>query len=131
MDGDGCKNAEDPDDDGDGLADAVDPCDLLGGPTGCPLAARTVTLKYARATRRISGRLACPTKACVGRVRITLRRVRPGADPVVVRVTTSATGTYARTLRLPRGQYYVEVAASTVADLARCAAARSGTLRVR
>lgn len=118
--------ARDGDTDGDGLLDSGDGCPTVASsnPTGCPTASRKVSLKWAKAKKRLETRITSPVKACSSRARVVLWRVRPQRDVKVVGVTATASGRYRFKVR-QGARYYVTVPPSYSSGVAECARATS------
>jgi subtilisin family serine protease len=124
-----------PDDDGDGVADVDDACpSLVGGGTasGCPDAAGSVRLRYARKRERFKGRLRYRTAAaCASRRPVTLWKQRRGRDAKLTTITSRPDGSFRIAVQAGRGRYYAKLLGSIVPDIAACAPARSPLIRVR
>ena len=124
-----------PDDDGDGVADVDDACpSLAGGGTasGCPDAAGSVRLRYARKRERFKGRLRYRTAAaCASRRPVTLWKQRRGRDAKLTTITSRPDGSFRIAVQAGRGRYYAKLLGSIVPDIAACAPARSPLIRVR
>ncbi len=119
------------DTDGDGLDDAVDGCPAVasGNPTGCPTAARAVSLRWLAGARRLQARVTSPVDACAARARIKLFLDRRGGPDKLLASDASSRGR--QRFRVPRGaRYYVKVSASYSPGVAECATAVSRTVRV-
>lgn len=119
------------DTDGDGLDDAVDGCPAVASanPTGCPTAARSVSLTWLAGKRRLEARVSSPVVACAARARIKLFLDRRGATDKLLASDASSRGRHR--FRVAAGaRYYVKVSASYSPGVAECATARSRTVRV-
>jgi len=129
--GDGIGDVCDRNDDNDPRSDTVDVCDFMFGKTvsGCPLAARTLTLKYSAGAFR--GRLRAPeVQRCHAYRKVQIRKVDAGPDTLLATRFTQVDGTYV----LPRvrkpGTYYARAARTALPDLAECQGVESARLRL-
>jgi hypothetical protein len=121
----GCEVA---DGDRDGVDDTLDACRLqtgAGTSSGCPLAARTIRLRYLASKSRFAGHLASREPACLAGKRVSIFRRVKGRDPRVARATTSAKGIFSKRKRVPDGAYYAAVDKEVLPNLAECGQARS------
>jgi subtilisin family serine protease len=121
-----------PDDDGDGVFDADDACPTLAGggtASGCPRAARTLTLAYDAASGRFNGALDAPSaQGCESGRQVTLWRQQPGADQVAGSASTVSGGAYSVDAPAEGGTYYAEADPETIVNVADCARATSETV---
>ena len=124
-----------PDDDGDGVPDVDDACpSLAGGGTasGCPNAAGSVRLRYAKKRERFKGHLRYPTAAaCASRRPVTLWRQRRGREAKVAMTTSRPDGSFQMAVQSRHGRYYVKLRGSIVPQIASCASVRSRRIQAR
>ena len=114
------------DTDGDGLDDLVDGCPTVASsnPTGCPSAARSVSLKWLAGKQRLQVQVSSGVAGCSQRARIALFRVRPNRDVKVFGGSVSYSGRLRITVA--RGsRYYVTVPQSYASGVAECGPAES------
>jgi hypothetical protein len=119
------------DSDGDGLDDLVDGCPTVASanPTGCPSATRTARLRWLEGRDRLEARVLSPEQTCASRARVSLWRVRRGADVKVEGANASYAGRQ-RFRAVRRATYYVTVSASYSSGRAECLGAVSRKVRV-
>ncbi len=123
------------DEDADGVNDAADACpaaDGGGNASGCPSAARTLTLKYSARRKRFTGTLVAPGFAdCHQSRAVSVWMKRAGVDKQVGQPTTDTNGKYSLDTRgKPRKRYYAQVDEEVIAPVAQCEAATSPTIKV-
>ena len=134
QDGDADGDACDPNDDNDALDDGNDSCRIVAAATssGCPVAPRSVSLRYRSRRGDFTGRLTSPEPQCTSSITVMVTKKRPGADLEMGQATTGQTGKYRLHRRVTRGRYYAVVDVGVVPDVAECAGAVSAPpLRVR
>ena len=118
------------DTDGDGLDDLVDGCPRVASSnsTGCPSAARSVSLMWLRSKQRLQAQVSSPVPGCYQRARVALWRVRANRDYKVFGGTTSFGGRIR--VEVARGStYYVTVSPSYASGIAECGQAESRKVR--
>ncbi len=127
--GDAC----DADDDNDTVADDSDSCRVLSAdtPSGCPTAARELTLTYSKAKKRFKGSLTASEQSCVDSDSVTVWKQVKGDDTKVGQDEVNADGKYSVAKRGRPGKYYATVPERVSSDVAVCGAATSPTLRLR
>ncbi len=117
---------------GDALGNTVDGCPAAAASTasGCPSVGRTASLRYAKATRKLTAVVRSDASGCRAGAKVALFRARPGKDTKLVVSTTTSQGR--KTWKAPKagGRYYVRVASSYAAGQAECGRARSTKARV-
>ena len=121
------------DSDADGVPAVSDSCPTLTGnsASGCPPAARSLTLGYSAKKRTFKGKVASVTAECIEDVVVAILRQRSSGDVEIGRTATGPTGTYKLRKRAKSGKYYARGAADVLPHVAECAAAVSPTRRVR
>ncbi len=121
----------DPDPDDDGVAGEADRCPEIAGTTadGCPKVGAEVTLTYRAAAEKFRG-IVTAGSGCGTARKMTLYRVRTGADARVDTATTNDEGSYVIARDARAGRYYAKAAPKDV-ESARCLASTSPTIRVR
>lgn len=90
---------------------------------------RSLSIRYRR--KAFKGKVTSAKSPCVAFERVLVLRKKAGADPVVGRDTTSATGAYSVRERRADGRYYAQVARTAETGSGYCLAASSKRLRVR
>ena len=124
-----------PDDDGDAVPDVDDACPSLAGggnASGCPNAAGSVRLRYARKRERFKGRILYPTAAaCASRRQVTLWKQRRGRDAKVAGTTSRSNGTFRIAVQPGPGRYYVKLRGSIAPQIASCASVKSRRIQAR
>nr|WP_242498072.1 thrombospondin type 3 repeat-containing protein [Nocardioides glacieisoli] len=126
--GDAC----DLDIDGDGLGNSTDGCARTAAATetGCPAVGRTASLRYAKATKKLTAVVRSDMPSCRADAKVTLFRSKPGKDTKLVVGTTTSKGRWTRKAPKVAGRYYVKVASSYATGEAECGRARSKKERV-
>ena len=121
------------DSDADGVPAVSDSCPSLAGNTasGCPPAARSLTLGYSTKKRKFKGRITSVPPQCGGGIVVTMIRERSSGDVEIGQATTAATGAYELKKRAKPGKYHASVGVDIAPDVAECAAAVSPTKRLR
>jgi hypothetical protein len=117
--------------DGDYVKVPTDKCPTLRAFTtnGCPLRARTLTLKAKYGPRRVVGRLyASGYPALYAGRTVVIWRKQPGPDKKLATRTTNSLGKFK--LKVAMGRYYATSAALLVPTAGQVGAARSTTVRV-
>jgi subtilisin-like proprotein convertase family protein len=130
--GDAYGDVCDSNDDNDPRSDANDACDFLFGKTvsGCPLAARSVTLNYSAGAFR--GKLRAPAvQRCYAYRKVQIRRADAGPDTLLSTRQTQIDGTYVWPRVRKPGTYYARAARSPLPDLAECQGVESARLTLR
>ena len=130
TDGDSEGDACDSDDDNDTVVDGSDSCRTLAAstPSGCPAAARSLTLSYSKSKRAFKGVLAAPESSCIGNDLVTVWKRVGGDDVKIGTDEVNGQGKYVLPKRGRPGKYY-----ATVNELAvpACGSATSPILRLR
>jgi hypothetical protein len=122
------------DDDADGVPEGTDRCPAISSATqsGCPEAARALTLKYSAKRERFTGKLtATGPPECVDSKDVSIFRKVNGPDKHVGDTTTKPSGKYKLAKHAKRGKYYSSVDQTVVPNVAQCEAATSPVKRVR
>lgn len=130
--GDALGDVCDSNDDNDPRSDANDACDFIYGKTvsGCPSAARSVTLSYSAGAFR--GKLRAPgVQRCYAYRKVQIRKVDAGPDTRLSTRLTEIDGTYVWPRVRKPGTYYARAARTTIPNLAECARAESAKLTLR
>jgi subtilisin-like proprotein convertase family protein len=119
------------DPDNDGLDVPPDACPTISAatPSGCPLSTGSLTAKYRHG--KFKGTLSSSNAVCKASRAVTVFKKRSGPDKRVGVTTTSSDGTYRLTRAKHAGRYYTTTPRVVVANAADCAAAQSGTFRIR
>lgn len=117
--------------DRDDVKDNDDLCSDVKGvaPHGCPIRGRTVSISYNQTAKEFRGILRCtaaPRCADVEPVRIY--KVQAGADALISRTYTNATGNYAVPKLSVGGTYYAVAPKVVEEGVAECRRAQSGNL---
>jgi len=121
-------NESDIDQDFKGTTDA---CPTLHGLTadGCPLRARTLSLKARYGPTRLKGKLVAPGyPALYAGLKVKIWKKRPGPDKKVGAKITNSNGKF--TIRVGSGRYYATAPARLVASAGEVTATRSRTVGV-
>lgn len=125
------------DTDGDGITDGLDKCFSVAGDgeSGCPTAARTLTLKLKK-PKTFKGKLAAPTKqACSQDQKVTILRVQGSKAKKVAKGKTKASGAFkAKAKKTPaKGRYVARVKTKVLPSpvSAECLPAESAALKVK
>jgi subtilisin-like proprotein convertase family protein len=130
-DGDSLGDICDSDDDNDLRLDTKDSCDFMYGKTvsGCPSAARTVTLSYSSGAFR--GKLRCPgVQRCSAYRKVQIWR-GSGRDTRLSIREARADGTFVWPRARRAGTYYALAVRGALPNVAECARAKSALLTLR
>ena len=133
TDSDAQGDACDTDDDNDTVADGSDSCRVIPAatPSGCPTAARELTLTYSKPKKTFKGKLEAAEPACVDGDTVTVWKQVNGDETKIGQDEVNADGKYSVAKRRRPGKYYATVPERVVPDVAVCGAATSPTLRLR
>jgi uncharacterized delta-60 repeat protein len=121
-----------PDIDGDGVRDNRDLCPprYSPRPRGCPVYPRRVSITRDASADLFRGDVRSPQPKCVSRVTVRIRRVRPGPDKKLAKVSAGPSGGWSVDASLKPGAYYAVAPRVVQQRLGICKAARSGELRI-
>lgn len=130
--GDALGDVCDKDDDNDARLDSSDVCDFIFGKTvsGCPSAARSVTLSYSAGAFR--GKLRAPgVQRCYAYRKVQILRADAGPDTRIATPLTEIDGTYKWARARKPGTYYARAARTAIPNLAECAGTESPRITLR
>ena len=96
-----------PDIDGDGVRDNRDLCPprYSPRPRGCPVYPRRVSITRDASADLFGGDVRSPQPKCVSRVTVRIRRMRPGPDKKLAKVSTGPSGGWSVDASLKPGAY--------------------------
>ncbi len=123
-----------PDDDGDAVPDVDDACPSLAGggnASGCPNAAGSVRLRYARKRERFKGRVLINGGGLRFQTPGHAVKQRRGRDAKVAGTTSRSNGTFRIAVQPGPGRYSVKLRHSIAPRIASCASVKSRRIQAR